>query len=128
MLQNDQVAPLLQRTMPSLDRVSFRLSIDVSSTPTTPTAAAAAAAGTALLASMGNLLARPRRSLDPRPGNHAKSQPEQSTASKHVQSALGRVSTQSSQDTVSTQSALSHNADGGMGAMRAIPAGTAINR
>ena len=127
MLQNNQVAPLLHHTMPSLDHVSFRLSIDVNSTPTTP-AAAAAAAGTALLTSVGNLLTRPRRTLDPRSGNHARVQPEQSTSSMHVPSAQGTVSTQSAQDTGSTQSALSHNGHGGLSAMRAIPVGTTINR
>ena len=115
MLQNNQVASLLHHTMPSLDRVPFRLSIDANSPPTTP-AAAAAAAGTALLTSVGNLLTRPRRSLEPQPRHHARSQPEQSTLSEHVQSA---------QDTGTTQAALSHNGEGSMGA---VPAGTSINR
>ena len=118
MLQNNQVAPLLQHTMPSLNYVSFRLSIDVASTCATP-AAAAAATGTALLTSVGNLLTRPRRSLNPQPGNHARSQSEQSTSSMHVQSAQGAVS---------TQSALSHDGEGGMSVMRAAPAGSTINR
>lgn len=127
MLQNKQVAPLLQHTMLPLECVAFRLSIDVTPTSAAP-AAAVAAAGTALLTSVGNLLTRPRRSLDPQAGNHARSQSEQSTSSMHVQSAQSIVSTQSAQGTGSTQSALNHSKEGGVGATRASPAGITIDR
>ena len=117
MLQHNQVTPLLQHTMPALNQVSFRLSIDAGSTLPTP-AATAAAAGAALLTSVGNLLTRPSRTPKPHLGYHA---PQKSTSSRHVQSAQGLVS---------AQSVLSHlgEGDGDMGGMQTTPAGKTINR
>lgn len=126
MLQHNQVASLLRQTLPALNQVSFRLSIDAGSTLPS-TAATAAAAGAALLTSVGNLLTRPSRTPKPHLGNYA---PQQSASSREAQSAQGVVSAQSAHDTVSTQSALSHVRveDGDAGGMQATPAGKTINR
>ena len=126
MHQHNQVAPLLQHTLPALNQVSFRLSIDAGSTLPTP-AATAAAAGAALLTSVGNLLTRPSRTPRPHLGDHA---PQKSAVSRHVQSAQGLVSAQSAEGTVSTQSVMSNLrvGDGDMGGMQTTPAGKTTNR
>ena len=119
MLQTEQVVPLLHHTIPALSQVSFRLPIDVCSSPATP-AAAAAAAGTALLTSVGKLLTRSHPSLDSaHPGQH-----EVSVVAAH---STGR--TQSAQGSVGAQTAMKQQGvDEAVGAKQATPPGPAINR
>lgn len=116
MLQTKQVVLLLYQTIPALSEVSFRLPIDFCSSPATP-AAAAAAAGTALLTSVGKLLARPRQPLDSaHPGEHVISDV----------AADSTGSTVSAEGTDFVPTAMQHRgADEAVGAKQATPPGPA---